>query len=193
MLRPQDYNAASSRPRFQRPVAVSLLAALGVVVGSLLFFCNVIAMVAETIMLAHPERSRPMMSNVPQDPLVIKFGAANALVCVIFAAILLGGSLAAIRMHRIGRQMILIWSLGFILCGIGRTIGEIQYVGPANVAWVEHNKPEEPTYRSGQMEAAIVPKAIAILLLYCILPVLFLIFWTRKDVKEAFDRGGIMP
>ena len=128
---------------------------------------------------------------MPQDPLVMKFGAANALAIVVLSAILLGGCFAAISLLKPARYVILIWSIAFILCGIARTIGEIKYVGPANLAWVERNKPDEPAFASGQMAAAVVPKAIGILALYCILPGMFLIFWTRAVVKRAFETGGM--
>ena len=105
------------------------------------------------------------------------------------AAVLLGGSLAALSLRSAARHILLIWSIAFILWGVARTIGEIKYVGPANLAWVQKNKPDDPTFASGQMAAMLVPKAIAFLALYWILPVLFLIFWTRKNVKEAFGSG----
>jgi hypothetical protein len=187
---PQSYTSASARPGIQRPVAVSILASLGILVGSALLFCNAIAMAANAIMLAHPQRSIPMNATIPQDPLVMKFGAANAIAGAILGAILLGGCLAAISMRRRARRGMLVWSVAFILCGLARTIGEIKYVGPANLAWVKENKPDDPTFASGQMAAMLVPKAIGMLAFYCVLPALFLAFWTRKEVKEAFERSG---
>jgi hypothetical protein len=181
------YHAAGATPKIVRPEWVSILALLGMIVGSLILFCNVIVLVIDANMLTHPMQS-PMKGIPPLDPLVMKFMAANAIGAVVFGGVLLGASIAALSLRPWARTVLLIWSMGFILLGMARTAGEIMYVAPATLAWVGRVQPENADYASGKMERMVLPKAIGILVLYCILPAMFLTLWNRQDVVDAFER-----
>ena len=80
--------------------------------------------------------------------------------------------------------------MAFILWGVGRTIGEINYAGPANLKWVAQYRPEDPDFASGRMASILVPKAIGVMVLYCVLPTLYVFFWNRPDVKAAFGESS---
>lgn len=180
-----SYAAASSPRRVIRPLSVSALALLGIVVGSALFFCNAITMVIDAGMMIHPDRG-PLPGQPPLDPLLVKFQAANAIAGTVFAAVLLGAALASLTLSERARKIILAWSIAFILLGVARTIGQIAYVGPATIAFVAKHQPENADYASGYMAHMVMPKAIGSLALYCILPILYWTIWTRRNVKEAF-------
>ena len=167
---PVDYYAPW-RAAFVRPLAVSVIGWVGMVLGALGIICGGLALLMGQLMLARLNTLGGINTswNVGQ--------LAEALVGLAQSLVLLLGSLGSLYLRPAARWVM----LGYAIFSIGWSIGMLLIQG-----LVSGYAPAP--FRAVPMTAAMLAVG---LIFSCAFPVAILIVMTRPHVRSAFANGGM--
>ena len=181
---PTPYYTPAPSPAGPRPTSVTVLAGIGIVLGTLGMLCKPAgAMMNLMIKLPQPN---PVLDLFRNDPALRAFTIGSAATGTLLSLLLLLSSLGSLALKPWARAGMLAYaSLAVVMTVVSQLVGyfvigpEVERVmrqsgmpAPAGMAWM-----------SGAVGVAI---GFVIGLWY---PVLVFVYYTRRPVREAFERG----
>jgi hypothetical protein len=182
--RPVDYAAPPPAGESPRPTSVTVLAAIGIVIGSLGLLCKP-AGTAMQLLIKLPQPN-PVFDLFQNDPALRNFLIGNAVTGTLLSLLLLMSSLGSLRLKPWARTGMLAYAfLAILMTLVGQAVG-LFIIGPqVEQVMRQSGMPQPPgaAIMSGWRGAAV---GLAIGLWY---PALILVFYTRARAKEAFERG----
>lgn len=182
---PIDYYANLPKPPRERPISVTVMAIIGIILGALGFLCTPLSLIPYFISL--PQQSgNPAFDAIRTDRLIFAWTMASSVVNWLLAIILLSGSIGALGLREWARQFLIAWSIMGVLVAIVGTIFNLLYLQPRiyELMRAQGNN-------SGATAGAIfgtIGMAMGLLFSFGF-PIVMIFFMTRKNVKEAFARG----
>ena len=167
-----------------RPTSVTTLAAIGIVIGSLMILCKPAGLF---IQLAMPmPQPNPMVDVFRNDPTLRFFTLANGITGTLINVLLLMSSLGSLALKPWGRTGMLGYAaLAVLLTAVNQVVGAL-IVGPEVERIMRQSGTPMPPGMAF-MEGWVGVVISSILLLWY--PVLILIFFTRPRAKRAFEAG----
>ena len=156
---------------FVRPVAVSVVAWIGVVLGALALICGGVGVLGRQVML------RQVASFSGMGPRWDTLQAVEMWVNVVLSAVLMFASLGCLYLRPAARRVI----IGYAVFAIGWAAGSVVL---RHVVW-------RATYANPDAAAVTALVLCVGLLFSCAMPVAVLIVMTRPYVRFAFQTGGM--
>jgi hypothetical protein len=180
--------AQSYAPPKLRPRSVTVLAILGIILGSLVLLgtlCNTFQVFGASL-----EPSDPVTKGIRDDPVLFVWSIIGVIVNLVLGVLLLGGSIKALSLKRSGRLWMIAYSwldIGFTLIS---TAISVVAVMPRISQIVQNSKMNATMQTAVQIS---VWGEILFSLLLLVFPALILYYMSRPLVKEAFRRGMVAP
>jgi hypothetical protein len=180
---PIDYAAARAHES-PRPTSVTMLAGIGIVLGSLGMLCKMgNAVVSLLVPMPQPN---PMIDAIRDNPSIRTFVAFSAVTGTVISLLLLLSSLGSLALKGGGRAGMLGYAvLALLMTALEQTVSSL-VVGPEMLRAIRQSGAPQPpgmAVMSGWVGVAIN------LLVRLWFPALILYFYNRRHVKEAFVRG----
>jgi len=172
-----------------RPGVVSGLAITGIILGSLGVLCNGIGLVSLAMMAMG---KNPFMPNAPvmHDPMVNGFGVVNGGVALLLSGSLLAFSIGALSLKPWAHGGAMRWSVLTLIWQTLAFIVQVVWILPITSDFVLKNQPQNvPPGMASSLHAIQAFELSFVWLLWCTLPVLFLILWRRPRVLAAFGKA----
>jgi hypothetical protein len=180
-----------------RPGVVGGLAVTGIVLGSLGLLCNGLGLISElTLMtLGH----NPFAPNAPvmHDPAINGFGVVSVVVSLILSGALLTFSIGALNLKASAHTGLMRWSLFTLVWATVVLVVQILWVMPATADFFLKNPPPGsrgiPQGMAGSIKVLQTGGAVFVWILWCTMPVLFLLLWRTPRVLAAFGKVSTPP
>ncbi len=174
-------------PASRRPTSVTVLAILAMVFGGLGTFCGAIGAVFALVAIAMggAMKANPAFgAGMHLSPAINAYNAIIAIVNLILSVTLLMVGIGGMTLKTWARSVAMGWAIARIIVATIEMVLQLTWVSPASIAALRKAQPGNPalSFMSGFSTGG----AIGIWILVCILPVCFLIFWNRPNVKAAF-------
>jgi hypothetical protein len=197
---PQPYAGgyATPMPGNPRPGSVTALAIIGIVLGGMGTLClgcgtvmGVMQLAGGAAMKGFGGQQQPQLSHGAQV-----FGVvAGVLELVLWVVVLLAG-IGALSLKPFSRKLALNWSYAMILWAVVKTAVQLAWIGPETVKIMKEmqattpgpNAP--PPQMMNIMSGAMTAMTVVMFLIYIALPVCYLIWWRKPNVKAAFEGAG---
>lgn len=181
------YGALQPEPK---PLAITAPAVTGIVLASLFLLCNCLGLFGSIFVMAMGGKN-PVMPNAPvmSDPVANGVGAADSGVKLVLSAVLLAGSIGALRLSPWARKTLVIWSVLTLIWATAALALEIVYVLPAALEMARRAQPNgvaPPANMVSIMKATQIGQYVIAWLFWCVLPAVFLILWRSPKVVAAF-------
>jgi hypothetical protein len=181
---PTPYFTPTPAAAGPRPTSVTVLAGIGIVLGTLGVLCKPAgAMMNLMIKLPQPN---PVMDLFRNDPALRAFTIGNAATGTLLSLLLLLSSLGCLALKGWARAGMLAYaSLAVVMTIIGQLVGYF-VIGPEVERVMRQSGMPQPAgmaWMSGGVGVAI---GFIIGFWY---PVLILVYFLRRSVREAFERG----
>ena len=182
---------AYGRPAPEKPGIVSGLAVTGIILGSLGILCNGLGLLGG-IFVALMGKS-PMFANTPMpaDPAINAFGIANSAIDLVICIALLALCIAAYNLKPFAHSALMRWAIVAIIWATVAFIAQATWILPANADFMLKQQPRAQAAAAGYRVGQVIGAGF-VWLVYCTLPVLFLILWRSPRVLAVFgkEQGG---
>lgn len=163
----------------KRPTSVTVLAIIGIILGSLSVLCSPMGLLPYFVQIGPPN---PMIDSVKNDPALFGYMIGSIAVGWVIGLLLLVGSIGALLLKDWARKGLLTYAWIQIVLGVIGFIAMITWFNPRMTAAAGSNKAAALGGQIGGMIGAIIG---------LILPVLILVFMNRPHVKAAFTRSDM--
>lgn len=173
-----------------RPTSVTVIAIIGIILGSLGILCDLFGAAMNGVTAANGGRS-PLPNQPATGVGVAAYNAAASFVMLLLAILLVVGCAFALKLRPWARKAVIAYALIMIVLAMIHTGVQIAWVGPAMVAAMRQSQPNNPAVAMVGTFGTV--SAIVGLVIACALPVCILIFWNKPAVKAAFGDGGALP
>ncbi len=179
----------------QRPTVVSGLAITGIIIGSLGILCNGIGVLAQIAVILMGKS--PALANTPMmhDPAINAFGVANSTIDLVLCIALLAFSIGALNLKPFSHSALMRRSVIALVWVTVAFIAQVVWVLPATADFMakqQGSAARTPAMAAG-FRAGQVIGAGFVWVLYCTLPVLFLLLWRTPQVLAAFGKTSNGP
>lgn len=180
---PVPYAAPPVPARSGRPTSVLTIAAIGIFIGAMGLLCKPAGLIPLVVPMPQPN---PMVDVRRDDPTIRAWTVASAFTGTLISLLLLLSSIGSIGLRRWARAGMLAYAcLALPMSAIAMVV-ESRVVGPA----IRQALQQSGTPVPGMMAWMSGWVGIAIGVALCLwLPVLILVVYLRRDVREAFERG----
>ena len=192
-----QYASPGMRPPSPRPTSVTVIGIIAIILGGLGVLCGVFGLATNLFMAANGGRNPfapgggPAAAAPAGDSRVAVYNVVSAAVNLVLSIVLLSGGIGALKLARWAHKTLMAYAVITIVVTLVNTVLAIAWVGPAQMAAVKQSQPANPMLSmSGPI---LIGAAVVGLVFGCALPVCILIFWSRANVKAAFERGRIAP
>jgi hypothetical protein len=160
---------------------VTALATLGVVFGTFGLLCKP-TLLAVTLFLKLPQPD-PTLSVIQNNPTLSAFAVVDGLTGTLTSLLLLMSSIGSLSLKGWARLGMLCYAaLALALTAVVQLVGYFVLGPEFEQAMRNAGAPAQPWTQSGWVLAI----GVALRLWY---PILILVFFNRRDVKQAFERG----
>ena len=179
-----DYPTPTPPDAGPRPTSVSVLAGIGIVLGSLSVLCKPAGMIMQ-LMIKLPQPN-PVMDLFREDPTLRAFTIGSTLTGTLISLLLLLSSMGSLALRPWARTGMLAYAcLAILMTFIGQAIGYFVLAPEVERVMRQSGLPQQPgiAWMSG-----IVGVVIG-LLMGLWYPVLILVYYNRPHVRAAFERG----
>jgi hypothetical protein len=186
---------AYGRPTPEKPSVVTGLAVTGIILGSLGILCNGLGLLGG-IFMAFMGKS-PMFANAPvlKDPAINAFGIANSAIDLLLCIALLALCIAAFNLKTFAHSALMRWAIVAIIWATVAFIAQATWVLPATADFMLQQQPRAQAAAAGYRVGQVIGAGF-VWLVYCTMPVLFLILWRAPRVLAAFGKtpgGAVNP
>ena len=192
-----QYASPGMRPPPARSTSVTVIGIIAIILGSLGVLCGGFGLATNLFMAANGGRNPfapdggPASGAPAVDGRVAVYNVVSAAVSLVLSIVLLAGGIGAMKLSRWARKTLMAYAVITIVVTVVNTVLAIAWVGPAQMAAVKQSQPGNPVLSmSGPI---LIGAAIFGLVFGCALPVCILIFWSRPNVKAAFENQGMTP
>ena len=167
-----------------RPTPVTVLAGIGIVLGSLGMLCKPAGALVN-LMVKMPQPN-PVMDLFRNDPTLRAFALFSGLTGTLISVLLLISSLGSLALKQWGRTGMLGYAaLAILMTAVEQTVGAVLVAPEVERAMRQSGMPQPPgmAWMSGWFGMVLV------LIFKLWFPLLILYYYTRPHVKAAFERG----
>jgi hypothetical protein len=196
---PYDMNYSSGPLPSPRPSSVTVLSIFAIIIGSLLLLCNGLAMLSELMMIGSGGKN-PFAPNMPamNNQAINTFNAVDAFVKLILAGFLLAGGIGGLGLRPWARRAMVTWSIAVLVWATLALILQLAWVAPAMAEFNQRVQtqfnPQMAQTMSSMQKPVQLAFAVFAWVVWCILPVCFLLTWRSPRVVGAFQaQSGDMP
>jgi hypothetical protein len=185
---PLPYAQGGFGPPKLRPTSVTVLAIIGIIMGSLKLLgslCNGLQFAGVSI-----NGNNPILKGVQSDHLLFAWSIFGLILNCILGVLLLFGSIWSLSLKRSGRSWLVLYSrmdIAFTLIGVGVSVA---MVFPRMRVIVQHANMNATAQMSMQITLWVT---LVLSLVFLAYPGLVLYYMSRPHVKEAFERGMVAP
>jgi hypothetical protein len=180
---PVDYAAPRAHDS-PRPTSVTVLAGIGIALGSLGVLCK-LGNALVSLLMPMPQPN-PVIDAIRDNPTIRTFVAFSAVTGTLISMLLLLSSLGSLALKGWGRAGMLAYAaLALLMTAVEQTVNSL-VVGPEMLRVMRQSGMPQPAgmaLMSGWVGVAI---NLLVRLWY---PALILYYYNRRHVKEAFLRG----
>jgi hypothetical protein len=162
-----------------KPVSVLVLSILGIVYGGLMLLLTMFSLAANMFHLMGPN---PMLRELEADTLYKVFTVGSGCTSIVLSAVVVAGSIGSLMLKNWGRITMLGWSVVWIVYNFFATIFAMIYVVPL---MTKAMSAADPRMARAAMIGGYVGGACGALF-HFVLPILVLVFFTRRKVVNAF-------
>ena len=195
---PSPFQPPSNYPYAQsisppRPGVVGGLAITGIVLGSLGVLCNGIGLLSQVFLMMLGKN--PFVPNAPvmHDPPINAFNLVNVGASLLLSVALLVFCIGALNLKAGAHTGIIRWSIITLVWATLAFVIQVIWVLPATADFMFKNQPQGanalPPGMAAGMRTFQTIGAAFVWLLWCTLPVLFLLLWRTPRVLAAFGKA----
>jgi hypothetical protein len=192
---PADYYGQPPTPI---PASIKSLSIIAIVLASLFLLCDCMGLAGAGMMLATRGKN-PLVPNAPvvREPGVQAFMAADSLIKLVLAGVLLAGGIGGLRLARWARQGMRWWSVAALVWCTASLLIQLTWTVPASVAHATQAQSQMhtqmPTNMQGFVSASAIISVTIAWAFWCAPAICFLLLWRSPQVVEAFQQTPPHP
>ena len=171
-----------------QPGSIRALSIVAICLGGLFTLCGAagVAMLAVNSVAGASGKPNPFApAATPPPPALAAYQLISSVINLLLRIGELAFGIGGLGLKAWARLVGVAWSIVSILWALAATAIALVWASPLMM----QSQPNNPFLSS----KFIVPATIASLVLCCIVPSLILIFWTRPNVKSAFEQSAVVP
>lgn len=186
-----NYQSSPVLPPDQ-PGSIRALSITAICLGGLFTLCGAagVAMLLVNSVAASSGKPNPFVpAATPPPPSLVAYNLIASVVNLLLSVVELAFGIGGLGLKAWARLVGVAWSIVSILWAIAASAIAIVWAGPLSIK----SQPNNPFFSSAMGSKFIVIGSLISLLLCCVVPALILIFWTRPNVKGAFEQSAAVP
>jgi hypothetical protein len=176
------------------PGSIKSLSIVAIVLGSLFLLCDCMGLANAVFMLAMQGKN-PFLPNAPviNQPAVQAFLAADSLIKLALAGLLLAGGIGGLRVARWARSTLIWWSIAALIWSSISVVVQVAWTVPVTIEHTSRVQSQmNPQISQQNLHAVMLASGIATAVIgwafWCALPVCFLLLWRSPSVRAAFEQ-----
>jgi hypothetical protein len=186
--------------RSPRPTAVTVLAILGIVIGSFGVLCKppgLLPLFVDLSAMMPGGVKNPMLDAQRNDPLLFAWTLGSILVGTAISVLLLSGSIGSLYLRPWARKAMVAYTVAAVAMTVINAVVTLVWLLPKITAAQQQmiqqmarpGTPGPPPQMMSFMKAGGIGGAVMGALLGLAFPAFIAYFFTRSEVKDAFARG----
>lgn len=175
-----------------QPGSIRALSIVAICLGGLFTLCGAagVAMLAVNSVAGASGKPNPFApAATPPPPALAAYQLISAVINLLLSVVELAFGIGGLGLKAWARLVGVAWSIVSILWAVAATAIALVWAGPLAMK----SQPANPFFSSGMGSKFIVIGTLVSLVFCCIVPSLILIFWTRPNVKSAFEQSAVVP
>lgn len=179
---PGGYPMNYAIPPVQRPTSVTVLSIIGIILAALALLCTPFQFIGLLVDTGLPN---PQVDAIKENTLILALTIGVSVIGLLMAVVLLASSIGSLKLKPWARKGMIAYSIITIILTIVNTVVQVAVVMPEMM-----NSPQMAQLSDQERQmATVIGGGVG---LFCgisigtIFPIFVLIFFNRRNVKEAF-------